>query len=87
MATLTETAANLAGRAIGATARGAAGVALGTAKFAGQTIIGGILPGLPGLSSSIRQSMHAQTARVLRGGPWVSAHTPTRDSSHPTSAA
>ena len=83
MATLMETAANLACRAIGGTARGA----LGTAKFAGQTIIGGILPGLPGLSSSIRQSMHAQTARVLRGGPWVSAHTPTRDSSHPTSAA
>jgi hypothetical protein len=78
MATLTETAANLAGRAIGATARGAAGVALGTAKFAGQTIIGGILPGLPGLSSSIRQSMHAQTARVARWTLGVGPYPNTR---------
>jgi hypothetical protein len=68
LASSAENAANLAGRAIGATARGAAGVA----KWAGGELLGSALPGLPGLTGSMRAAMSPSSSGGPSMGPGVS---------------
>jgi hypothetical protein len=66
--TAVENTANMLGRGIGAAGRAIGSATWGATKWASRELTSAVLPGLPGLSSSMRSQFRSSAARVSRGG-------------------
>jgi hypothetical protein len=80
LASITETAGNLAGKAV----RGATKVAVGTAKWAGGELLSATLPGLPGFARSIHSTYTALTPSMPDGSAVGSGTSPNLRAGHHT---